>query len=76
MRRYVLKADIQGFSPSVSHNWLSENVIMDKRILREFLKAGYLEDFILHYTTEGFSQGSPVSPLLANLKLNSLSKNF
>jgi RNA-directed DNA polymerase len=42
-RRYVLKADIQGFFLSVSHNWLLESVIMDKRILREFLKAGYLK---------------------------------
>lgn len=71
-RRYVLKADIEGFFPSVSHNWLLENVIMDKRILREFLKAGYLEDFILQNTTEGFPQGSPVSPPLANLTLNGL----
>lgn len=27
-RRYVLKADIQGFFPSVSYNWLLKNVIM------------------------------------------------
>jgi RNA-directed DNA polymerase len=71
-RRYVLKADIEGFFPSVNHNWLLKNVIMDKRILREFLKAGYLKDFILHDTTEGFPQGSPVSPPLANLTLNGL----
>ncbi|NNE32215.1 MAG: group II intron reverse transcriptase/maturase, partial [Winogradskyella sp.] len=73
-RRYVLKADIEGFFPSVNHNWLLENVIMDKQILREFLKAGYFEDFILHDTTEGFPQGSPVSPPLANLTLNGLEK--
>jgi len=45
---------------------------MDKRILREFLEAGYLEDFILHDTSDGFPQGSPVSPSLANLTLNGL----
>lgn len=71
-RRYVLKADIQGFFPSVSHNWLLKNVIMDKRILREFLEAGHFEDFVLHDTSEGFPQGSPVSPSLANLTLNGL----
>ena len=73
-RRYVLKADIEGFFPSVSHNWLLENVIMDKRILREFLEAGHFEDFVLHDTSEGFPQGSPVSPSLANLTLNGLEK--
>jgi RNA-directed DNA polymerase len=45
---------------------------MDKRILREFLNAGYLKDFILYDTTEGVPQGSPVSPPLANLTLNGL----
>jgi RNA-directed DNA polymerase len=75
-RRYVLKADIQGFFPSVSHNWLSENVIMDRRILREFLEAGHFEDFIFYDTLEGFPQGSPVSPSLANLTLNGLEKHL
>lgn len=73
-RRYVLKADIEGFFPSVSHNWLLENVTMDKRILRELLEAGHFEDFVLHDTSEGFPQGSPVSPSLANLTLNGLEK--
>jgi len=71
-RRYLLKADIAGFFPSVNHNRLLENVIMDKRILKEFLKAGYLENYVFHDTDEGFPQGSPVSPPLANLTLNGL----
>lgn len=73
-RRYILKADIEGFFLSVSHNWLLENVTMDKRILREFLKAGHLKDFVLHDTSEGFPQRSPISPSLANLILNGLEK--
>jgi len=54
-RRYVLKADIKKFLPSVSPNWLLENVIMDKRILREFLEAGHFKDFVPHNTSEDFS---------------------
>ena len=49
---------------------------MDKRILREFLKAGYLKDYIFQNTDEGFPQGSPVSPPLANLTLNDLEKHL
>lgn len=71
-RRYLLKVDIEGFFPSVNHNWLLENVVMDKRILKEFLKAGYLENYVFHDTDEGFPQGSPVSPPLVNLTLNGL----
>lgn len=73
-RRYILEADIKGFFPSVSHEWLLENVPMDKRILKEFLKAGYMEEAFFHETFEGFPQGSPISPPLANLTLNGLEK--
>jgi len=71
-RRYILKADIEGFFPTVNHKWLLDNVIMNKRILNEFLKAGFLENYIFHNTDEGLPQGSPVSPPLANLTLNGL----
>ena len=71
-RRYILEADIKGFFPSVSHNWLLENVPMDKRILKEFLKVGFMDESLFHRTLEGFPQGSPISPPLANLALNGL----
>ena len=48
MKFKAISSVIEGFFLSVSHNWLLENVTMDKRILREFLKAGHLEDFVLH----------------------------
>jgi RNA-directed DNA polymerase len=73
-RRSILEADIKGFFPSVCHKWLLENIPMDKRILKEFLKAGYMEDASLQPTLEGFPQGSPISPPLANLTLNGLEK--
>jgi RNA-directed DNA polymerase len=71
-KRYVLKTNMEELFLSVNHNWLLKNVIMNRRILREFLKAGFLEDFILHETTEDFPQRSPVSHPLANLTLNGL----
>jgi len=71
-RRYVLEADIKGFFPSVSHKWLLDNIPMNKAILKEFLKAGVMEDSFLHSTLDGFPQGSPISPALANMTLNGL----
>ena len=73
-RRFILEADIKGFFPSVCHNWLLENIPIDKIILKEFLEAGYMEEAFLHPTLEGFPQGSPISPPLANLTLNGLEK--
>ena len=71
-RRYILEADIKGFFPSVSHNLLLKNVPMDKRILSEFLRAGFMEKSLFHDTLEGFPPGSPISSSLANLALNGL----
>jgi RNA-directed DNA polymerase len=73
-RRYILEADIKGFFPSVSHNWLLENIPMDKKILKEFLKSGFMEEAFFHPTLEGFPQGSSISSTLANLTLNGLEK--
>jgi RNA-directed DNA polymerase len=71
-RRFILEADIKGFFPSVSHDWLLENIPMNKSILRKTLKAGYLEDNDIHESPEGFPPGSPISSVLANLTLNGL----
>lgn len=71
-RRFVLEADIKGFFPSVCHDWLLENIPMNKDILRKILKAGYLQDNDIHESPEGFPPGSPISSVLANLTLNGL----
>jgi RNA-directed DNA polymerase len=72
-RRYVLKCDIKGFFPSVAHAWLLKNIPMNKTILEKFLKAGFVDNHIFNTTEEGFPQGSPISPTLANMALNGLS---
>ena len=71
-RRYVLDADIEQFFTTVSHQWLLDNIPLNKRILKEFLQAGFCEDLKFHVTNEGFLQGSPISPALANMSLNGL----
>ena len=74
-RRFILKADINKFFDSVSHDWLLDNVWMDRRMLELFLKAGFLELNVQYETEVGFPQGSPISPDLANLALAGL-ENF
>lgn len=74
---HAIEGDIKGFFDNVNHRTLLNKLfnmgIHDKRviaIIRKMLKAGYFEDKI-HETTLGTPQGGILSPLLANVYLNS-----
>ena len=49
---------------------------MDKGILKQWLKAGYMEKDTFHDTTEGFPQGGAASPCLANQALDGLEETI
>jgi len=62
--QWVLEGDIQSCFDKISHPWLLKNTLMDKRILKKWLTAGYLENGIFHDTEEGTPQGGVISPCL------------
>jgi RNA-directed DNA polymerase len=70
--QWVLDADITGFFDNINHAWLLAHVPMDNRVLRKWLKAGFLERGCLHRTEMGTPQGGIISPTLANITLNGL----
>ncbi len=72
LRRHVLDADIKNFFNSVSHNWLMDNIPMDKKILNQFIKAGFLKTNQFNSTDVGFPQGGCISPLIARMVLDGL----
>jgi RNA-directed DNA polymerase len=75
---YVLDADIKGFFDNIPHEVIMAGVaaeVADGNILglvERFLKAGVLEDGVFRITKIGTPQGGVISPLLANITLNSL----
>lgn len=71
-RRWVLEGDIEKFFDHISHNWLLANIPMDKAILKEFLKAGFVDGKYAYPTDMGVPQGGVISPLLANFALDGL----
>jgi len=73
---FVLEGDIRDCFGQISHNWLIENIPMDKQILRKFLKAGYMENGRINPTTRGTPQGSVISPALTVLTLSGLEANL
>ncbi len=69
---WVLDADIEGFFDNISHQWMIDNVRMDKSILTKWLKSGVVDGKQLLATTAGTPQGGIISPALANWTLNGL----
>ncbi len=77
---WVVDADIRGFFDAVDHKTLLRLLskrISDKRVLklvRQWLTAGVIEDGRYSPTEKGTPQGSPISPLLANIYLHVLDR--
>ncbi len=70
--KWVLEGDIRGCFDHISHDWLISNVCMDRRVLRKWLKGGFIETGRLFPTDAGTPQGGIISPVLANLALDGL----
>ena len=74
--QWVLDADIKACFDEIDHGWIQENILIDKRVLQQWLNAGYMENNHLFETVRGTPQGGPISPLLANIVLDGLEKEI
>jgi RNA-directed DNA polymerase len=72
--QWVLEGDIRGCFDYISHEWMLRHVPTDKKVLRQWLKAGYMENRTLFPTEAGTPQGGIISPTLANLTLDGLER--
>ncbi len=71
---WILEGDIKGCFDNISHEWMLKNIPTEKRIMKQFLKCGYVDNKRLFPTTEGSPQGGLISPTYANLTLDGLEK--
>ncbi len=67
-----MEGDIKACFDRISRKWLPDNVPMDKKILNQWLKAGFMEKGRLFPTEDGTPQGGIISPVLANFALDGL----
>jgi RNA-directed DNA polymerase len=72
--QWVLEGDIRACFDEIGHQWLLQHVLMDRQMLRKWLKAGYREKGQLFPTHKGTPQGGVISPILANLALDGMQK--
>ena len=71
---WVLEADIKGCFDHINHQWLLDNLRIDKRILEKWLKSGVVFNKLLQPTVEGTPQGGIISPTLANATLDGMER--
>jgi RNA-directed DNA polymerase len=70
--QWVLEGDIKACFDKISHPWLLENIPMDKRVLEQWLKAGFVHDNKWYPTDSGAAQGGSASPVIANQALDGI----
>ncbi|MDY6856501.1 MAG: group II intron reverse transcriptase/maturase, partial [Thermodesulfobacteriota bacterium] len=79
---WVLDGDIEKFFDSIDHELLldlvSEKISEDKilNLIEEFLSTEIFEKMAIHIEYPGITQGSAISPLLANIYLNRFDKEL
>lgn len=81
-RDWVIELDIEQCFDRIDHDLLMRDLsehVRDKRVLKlvgKYLRAGVLEQGRVKRGARGIAQGSPLSPLLANLYLDRLDKEL
>jgi RNA-directed DNA polymerase len=71
---WILEGDIRSCFDQISHDWMHQNIPMDKEVLRKWLQAGYLEGGTWFPLEAGTPQGGIASPALANMTLDGLAE--
>jgi len=78
----VVDIDLEKFFDRVNHDILMDRLakkIPDKgilRLIRRYLQAGIMANGVVMERSEGTPQGSPLSPLLANVLLDEVDKDL
>ena len=71
---WILIADVKSCYESISHEWIMNNIPMNKKVLHSFIKAGFIFGKELFPTEHGISLGMSISPIIANMSLDGLQK--
>lgn len=73
-KKWVVDADIKGAFDNISHEFLLKAIgeVPGRELIKQWLKAGYMEQGVFHETDSGTPQGGVVSPLLANIALHGM----
>lgn len=73
-KAWVVDADIKGAFDTIDHAHLLATIgaVPGRALIRQWLKAGYVDNGVFHDTEAGTPQGGVISPLLANIALHGM----
>jgi len=73
-KKWIVDADIKGAFDNISHEHLLKVIgeVPGKKLIQQWLKAGYVENEVWKATETGTPQGGVISPLLANIALHGM----
>jgi RNA-directed DNA polymerase len=73
-KKWILDGDIKGAFDNIDHEFLLQTIgkVPGRELIRQWLKAGYMEHGVYHETPAGTPQGGVASPLLANIALHGM----
>lgn len=75
-KKWIVDADIKGCFDNINHKKLLELIgnFPKRKLIAQWLKAGYINKNTFHTQEAGTPQGSIISPLLANIALHGMEK--
>ena len=73
-KKWVVDADIKGCFDNIDHKHLLSTIgnFPGRRLIKEWLKSGYIDNDVFHKQNAGTPQGAIISPLLANIALHGI----
>jgi RNA-directed DNA polymerase len=73
-KKWILDTDIQGAYDNIDHGFLLKTIgqAPGRELVRQWLKAGVMEERVFHETPLGTPQGGVISPLLLNIALHGM----
>ena len=77
-KKWIVDADIKGCFDNINHDSLLSILsnFPGRRLIREWLKAGYVDNNVFHSQNAGTPQGDIISPLLANIALHGMEETL
>jgi len=73
-KKWVVDADIKGCFDNIDHQFLLDTIgpVPGRELIKQWLKAGYVDKGVFYNTEAGTPQGGVISPLLANIALHGM----